>query len=145
MGLLHPVSRGPLIPRILRFRRALVISLAVGLGSMVACSSSDDECLATGEAICRKACACNAGTACRFVQGGAGGTATKSEESCNRYFSDTCGTPALAGVNFAKCAAEVDGAQCVTNENPIDGPAKAAQLPSSCAPGATNTAKPDGG
>ena len=102
-----------MIPRILRFRRALVISLAVGLGSMVACSSSDDECLATGEAICRKACACNAGTACRFVQGGAGGTATKSEESCNRYFSDTCGTPALAGVNFAKCAAEVDGAQCV--------------------------------
>ena len=138
---------GPLRPRILLFqgfRRAVAISLAVALGSVVACSSSNDACLGMGKAICQKACACNGGTTCRFVQAGAGGTATKSEESCNQYFSDTCGTPSLAGVDFAKCAAEANGAQCLTNENAIDGPAKAAQLPPSCATRAT-AVKPDGG
>jgi hypothetical protein len=144
---LHLGLGGPLRSRTFpshRFRRAAVVSLAVVLGSF-ACSSSNDECLSTGEVICQKACACNAGTTCRFVQPGAGGTATKSEESCNQYFSDTCGTPALAGVDFAKCAAEANGAQCLTNENAIDGPAKAAQLPDSCATRGPNAVKPDGG
>ena len=97
-----------------------------------ACGSGNSECLAAGQAICRKACACNGGTTCRFLRPGVGATATKTEASCNEYFADACGTTAVEGMDFAKCAAEADRSTCVPNQNPLDGPAKAASLPDSC-------------
>lgn len=119
------------VASLLRPTFALVCLATVALGVLGACGGPS-ECEKMGEAICAKACACNGGSQCRFLQPGTGATSTKSEEACRQWFTDTCEGPEQAGVDYAKCEAEAGGAQCVDDLNPIDGRALAASLPSSC-------------
>ena len=133
------MQRGVLSDREARYTMVMRLSwvpFAVALAAVAlsaACGSDDADCRALGETICRKACACNGGTTCRFSQAPAGTTSTKTEEGCNQYFEEACQNPAFQRIDSAKCGAEVEAAECVVDNNPLDGVAKSAKLPEACA------------
>ena len=80
------------VASLLRPTLALACLATVALGVLGACGGPS-ECEKMGEAICAKACACNGGSQCRFLQPGTGATSTKSEEACRQWFTDTCEGP----------------------------------------------------
>lgn len=121
------MHRGALIRNTLVFFATLFVWVSTG-----ACGKSTSECVAAGEAICRKACACNAGASCRFDQPGSGVTAMKTEAACNAYFKDSCSGTTLDGMDSPKCTTEAEASPCIPNLNPLEGTGKAAALPVSC-------------
>lgn len=110
-----------------------LVSLASVVLVLAACSADSSDCRKMAETICARACACNNGTQCRFVQPPGDATATKTEEGCNQFWEDVCEKPTYQRMDTGKCATEAATAECVPNDNPLDGKALAAQLPESCA------------
>jgi len=114
-------------------RLASLPFVAAACLAIAACGSESDACVEMGARVCAKACACNGGTACRFLQPDGLSTATKTEVACNQFWEDACQRPEVLRIDTAKCGADADKAECVVNDNPLDGRAMAAKLPETCA------------